>query len=60
MNWYDRELETLDRDLANGTLTQTEYNQSLRDLEREYAESAREAAENAAERAYRDTLENYP
>lgn len=55
MNQYDRELEALDKALANGDISQREYNESLRELENDYRADAREAAEEA----YRRELDNW-
>lgn len=53
---FDREMEALDRDYNEGRLTRAEHNKAVRDLERAYAEEARGAAEDAAQRAYDDEL----
>jgi hypothetical protein len=52
MNQYEREEDQLDRDLRDGLITQAEFRQQLRELQREQ----RGAAEEAAERAYNDTM----
>lgn len=50
----ERELDQLEEDLASGAVSQKEYNDELRyqrDADRAYAEEC-------AERAYRDAMEN--
>jgi hypothetical protein len=42
-----REEECLDRDLKNGVINIKEYNQSMRDLEADYRDAARDAASKA-------------
>lgn len=53
---FEAEMDALDRDYAEGRLTRAEHNKAVRDLERAYAEEARGAAEDAAQRAYDDAL----
>lgn len=55
MNQWEREEEQLERDLADGLISQKEYQQQLRELQRDY----RGAAEEAADRAYRDEMERW-
>ena len=59
MNQYEREEEQLERDLAEGRITQTEYNKQLRDMQRDYRDELRGMAEEAAERAYNDVVERF-
>ncbi len=56
MNQYEREEDQYHRDFENGLMTQAELNKALRDLNREYQQDMRAAAEDAAEQAYRDTI----
>ena len=51
----DREEESLYRQLERGEITNEEYSRELRELQRDYREAAREAAENA----YRDEAERW-
>ena len=44
---YDRELRRLDDQLEEGSISRDEYDESVRQIERDYREAAREAAENA-------------
>lgn len=53
---FDREMEALDRDYAEGRLTRAEHNKAVRELERDYAADARGAAEDAARDAYEQEL----
>lgn len=46
---YEREEQQLEDDLSDGRITQAEYNSQMRDLQRDYRESARESAEAAYE-----------
>ena len=59
MNQYEREEEQLEQDLRSGLATQAEYNKLLRDMQRAMQDEARGAAEDAAERAYRDEMERW-
>lgn len=59
MNQYEREEEQLEQDLRSGLVTQAEYNKLLRDMQRAMRDEARGAAEDAAERAYRDEMERW-
>lgn len=56
MNQYEREEEQLERDLREGLISQAEYNKQLRDMQRDYRDEMRGLAEDAAERAYNDTM----
>lgn len=49
------EQECLDRDLANGAIDIKEYNQQLGDLEADY----RDAARDAADKAYDQEMERW-
>jgi len=53
---FDREMEALDRDYENGSMTRAEHNKAVQDLEREYREQARGAAEERAREAYDDEM----
>lgn len=44
---WDREEEALERDLAEGLITQREFNAGIRDMRREMEDNAREAAQDA-------------
>jgi predicted nucleic acid-binding Zn-ribbon protein len=50
MDASEREIESLDNDLANGDIDIKEYSRNVRDMEHDYRESARESAQNAYER----------
>jgi hypothetical protein len=52
---YEREVEMLEADLADGSITMTEFNKAMRDLNMELRESAREVAENT----YNDFIDSY-
>jgi hypothetical protein len=56
VNQYEREEDQLERDLREGLISQAEYNKQLRDMQRDYADEMRGLAEDAAERAYNDTM----
>ena len=45
-----REQECLDRDLENGAIDIKEYNQQMRDIEADYRDAARDAADEAYDR----------
>lgn len=49
---YERELEGLENELEEGCISQKEYNQRLRDLDRDYREAARESAREAYNNEY--------
>jgi len=51
----EREEEALDRDLAEGRISQKEYNREMRELQRDYAGAAEEAAQDA----YRAELDRW-
>jgi hypothetical protein len=51
----EHEENILEEQLSAGEISLAEYNESIRDLEREY----RAEAEESAQEAYRDTLENF-
>lgn len=46
---FDREIEELEKEFKEGLINQKEYNDALRDIERNYMESANEAAQMAYE-----------
>lgn len=50
MTPWDREEEQLERDRMNGLISNAEYNRAMRDLQRDYRESAQESAQNAYDR----------
>ena len=52
---FDREIEELERQLDAGEITSKEYWKEVHELQRDY----RAAAEEAAEQAYRDTLDSW-
>ena len=56
MNQYEREEEQLERDLAEGRISSAEYSRQLREMQRDYRDEARGAADEAAERAYQDEI----
>jgi hypothetical protein len=55
MNQFEQESAYLDDQLTEGAISLREYNKQLSDLERDY----RCAAEEAAEDAYRDALDEW-
>lgn len=56
---YEREAEQLERDLREGLITPAEYNKQVRDMERDMRDEMRGAAEEAAERAWNDTMDRF-
>lgn len=56
MTQYEREEEQLADDLRTGRISQAEYNQQAREMERDYRNELRGMAEDAAERAYNDIM----
>lgn len=48
--WFDREEESLERDLGEGLISQREYNEAIRDMRRELEDNAREVAQDAYDR----------
>jgi hypothetical protein len=54
-NWYDKAEKQLEDDYAAGILSAEEYNEQMRDLQREY----RDAADDAAQNAYDREMENW-
>ena len=46
-NQFDREMESIERDFENGDMTEKEYRDSIREMERDYREAARESAQEA-------------
>ncbi len=50
MDQFDREEEALGQAWERGDISQKEYNMAMRDLQREYRESAHESARDAYER----------
>ena len=59
MNQYEREEKQLERDLADGLISDAEYRKQQREMEQSYADELRGMAEDAAERAYNDTMERW-
>lgn len=55
MDAYDREMEAIEDDYANGDLTVTEFNQAIREVESDY----RAAAEESAQSAYDNEMERW-
>jgi hypothetical protein len=49
MNQWDREEQLLEEELASGHISMVEYNQGMRDLQRDYRDAAEESACNAYE-----------
>ncbi len=47
---YDREMDILDKELADGTMTQKEYNREVRELEFAFSDGEREAAHEELDR----------
>ena len=52
MNMYEREEQNLEEMLANEEITLAEYNEQMRELQRDM----RDAAQEAAHQAYEDEL----
>lgn len=50
--WFDREEELLERDLADGSITQGEYRAAIRDMRRELEDAACESAQEAYNREF--------
>lgn len=50
MDQWEREEEDLGERLATGEISQKEYNRQLRELHRDYRESAEESAQDAYDR----------
>lgn len=59
MDQRDREERQLEDDYQVGRITLTEYNRLMRDLNRDYRESAQGAAEDAAHEAYERELDRW-
>lgn len=59
MNQFEREEQQLADDYNAGLLTIEQYNKAMRELQREWRDAARGAAEDAAEQAYRDEIEQW-
>jgi len=55
MDQMEREEMALEQDLAEGRISQTDYNKEMRELQRDY----RDAAEESAMGAYRDELDRW-
>lgn len=55
MSQFDKEMEEIDNRLAAGEITNEEHRKEVRELLRAY----RDAAEEAAEEAYRHELERW-
>ncbi len=55
MNSLEREEEHLEEQLAQGEITVAEYNKEMREIQRDYQNAAREAAEDA----YYREMENW-
>lgn len=55
MSQIEREERILEEELEKGSITQREFNEAMRDLQRDY----NGAAEEAAQDAYRRELENW-
>ena len=47
--YFDKQVDILDDELANGMITTQEYNEQVRELERDYREMADQAAQDAYE-----------
>ena len=50
MDAIEREENQLSKELAKGRITRAEYNQEMRELQRDYSAQAHEAAREAYER----------
>ena len=49
MNMYEREEQALEDELANEEITLAEYNEQMRELQRDMRDAAQEAAQTAYE-----------
>jgi hypothetical protein len=56
MNMWEREIEELEENLSTGLIDSHEYNERMREIEREMRDEALEEAERAAEQAYNDII----
>jgi molybdopterin biosynthesis enzyme MoaB len=56
---YEQEYQRLEEALANGELSQSDYNAAVRELVREENDERREAAEEAAREAYEREMERW-
>jgi hypothetical protein len=59
MTQWEREEEQLCRDLNCGLLSPAEFNKQMRELQRDMRDEMLGAAEEAADRAYRDECERW-
>ena len=50
MDGWEREEQMLSDDLASGNISQGEYNNEMRALQRDYCDAARESAQDAYDR----------
>lgn len=50
MSQYERELKLVENDFFEGNISAKEYNEQIREIERDYREMARESAQDAHER----------
>lgn len=50
MTQYEREEKELEDELADGRITQAEYNAQVREMERAYRQEMRESAQDAYDR----------
>lgn len=55
MDAYDREVDDLDRQLADGTITAEEHREAMIEVEFDY----RAAAEESSQRAYEDEMRRW-
>lgn len=51
---FEREEQALEDELASGQITQAEFHEQMRDLERDYRDAAHEAAQDAYDRELED------
>lgn len=54
LKWYEKDEDRITDDYNNGLISYEEFKNQMRDLRNEVDECAREAAHEAAERAYND------
>lgn len=52
---FEREEQSIEDDLANGIISQQEYNNQMRELQRDY----RAEAEDSAQQAYDNEMQNW-
>lgn len=51
-HWYDRAEEQLERELAEGSISEAEFHEQMKDLNREFEEAREEAGDYARDTYY--------